>query len=201
MTKISNKSNVIKYIVKIAILSALAAVIMFFEFPLPFAPSFYELNFSEVIVLIGGFALGPVAGVFIELFKVLIVLLFKGTTTVFVGEAANFIVGCAFVVPAALIYKYRKKISGAVIGMIVGTVVMACAGAFINYYVLIPTYSEVYGMPLDSIIAAGSAVNKYVTNLKTLIMWAVVPFNLLKGVASSAITALLYKRVSPILHK
>ena len=99
----------INMIAKIAVMGALAGALMFFEFPLPFLPPFYKIDFSEVAVLISGFALGPLAAVLVEFIKIVVHLLIKGTTTLFVGELANFLIGCSFVVPAALIYKYHKN--------------------------------------------------------------------------------------------
>ncbi|MBQ3127124.1 MAG: ECF transporter S component [Clostridia bacterium] len=196
-----NHSAAIKYIAKIGVLSAVAAILMLFEFPLWFAPGFYKLDLSETVILIGGFALGPVAGVLIELLKNLLNLLLNGTTTAFVGEFANFVTGCVFVVPAALIYRHRKSLISAIVGMIVGSLSLAVVGSLLNYFVLIPTYVEMYKMPLDAIIAMAGEVNGAVTDLKSMIVFAVAPFNLLKGVICSILASLLYKRVSGILHK
>lgn len=190
----------LKYIVKIGILSAVAAVLMLFELPLWFAPPFYKLDFSEIPILIGSFALGPLAGVIMELLKNLLNLLMNGTTTAFVGEFANFVTGCAFVLPAALIYKHKKSLKNALIGLAVGTLSLVLVGAAMNYYILVPTFSELYHLPLENIVAMGTAVNASISDLKTLIIFAVMPFNLLKSVACSAVTLLLYKRVSKILH-
>ncbi len=195
------RSAAIKYIAKVAVLSAAAALLMLFEFPLWFAPGFYKLDLSETIILIGGFALGPVAGVVIELLKNLLNLLLNGTSTAFVGEFANFVTGCVFVVPAALIYRHKKSLKSAIIGMAVGAVSLAIVGGFLNYFVLVPTYVEMYKMPLDAIIAMASEVNGAVTDLKSMIAFAVVPFNLAKGVICSILATLLYKRVSGILHR
>lgn len=196
-----NHSAAIKYIVKIAVLASVAVLLMMFEFPLWFAPGFYKLDLSETIILIGGFALGPVAGMLIELLKNLLNLLLDGTTTAFVGELANFVTGCVFVVPAALIYRHKKSLKSAILGMAIGTVSLAIVGSLLNYFVLIPTYVEMYKMPLDAILAAASAVNSAVTDLKSMIVFAVAPFNLLKGIICSVLAALLYKRVSGILHR
>ncbi len=190
----------LKYIVKIGILSAVAAVLMLFELPLWFAPPFYKLDFSEIPILIGSFALGPGAGIIMELLKNLLNLLMDGTTTAFVGEFANFVTGCAFVLPAALIYKHKKSLKSALIGLAVGTLSLVLVGAAMNYYVLVPTFSELYHLPLENIVAMGTAVNASISDLKTLIIFAVMPFNLLKSVACSIVTLLLYKRVSKILH-
>lgn len=195
------KKNKLNYIAKVAVLSAIAAVLMLLEFPLPFAPPFYKLNFSEIAVLIAGFALGPLAGVLTELIKIILNLLFNWTDTAFVGELSNFLMGVAFVLPASLIYKHRKTLGGAVIGMAAGTVSLAIVSALANYYLMIPAYIRFMGFSMDTIIQMGTQVNPGITDLWTLILFATVPFNLVKGVLSSLLTALIYKRVSPILHK
>lgn len=194
------KKGRVEYITKISVLAVISALLMLLEFPLPFAPAFYELDLSEIAVLISGFALGPVAGVLTELIKVLLNLLMNGTATAFVGEISNFVIGVSFVLPASLIYKYRKNFSGALIGMLIGTLCLTVIGAFINYYVLVPAYSRFF-MPMEKIIAMGTAVNSNIDGLKTLVLFATVPFNFFKGVICSVVTALVYKRVSPILHK
>lgn len=196
----TSASNKIHYVVKIAILSALAAIIMLFEFPLPFAPGFYKLDLSEVVILMGGFAMGPIAAVLIELLKNLINILLNGTATAFVGEFANFLIGCALVVPASIIYKYKKSFKGAIISLVIGTLTLALVGSLTNYFVLIPAYSEFYHMELDKIVSAGTSVNPLVSDLKTLIVFAVAPFNLVKGLLCSLLNLLLYKRVSKPLH-
>jgi len=196
----SNTSNKTRKLVEIGMLGAIATVLMLFEFPLPFiAPPFYELDFSEVPVLVGAFALGPMAGATIELIKILINLLINGTVTAFVGEIGNYILGCSFIIPAALIYKKHKSKKNAVVAMIVGTVVMTVFGCFLNAYVLLPTYAAAFGMPIDAIIGMGSAINGNITNVMTFVILAVAPFNILKGIVVSVITLLIYKHISPIL--
>jgi riboflavin transporter FmnP len=192
----------LRYITKIGILSALAFVLMLFEFPLPFlAPSFYELNFSDVVALIGSFALGPVAGVLIEAVKIVLNIIVTGSDTAFVGEFSNFVMGCAFVLPASILYRHRKTLRMAVVGMLVGTLVLALVSGLLNYFVMIPMYSNLYGAPIDAIVGMGAKINPAIGNLWTLVLLAVVPFNLLKGVACAILTFLLYKRVSFLLHK
>ena len=181
-------------------LGAIATILMLFEFPLPFiAPPFYEMDLSEVPVLVGAFALGPMAGATIELIKVLLNLLINGTATAFVGEIANYIIGCAFIIPAAFIYKKRKSKKNALIGMAVGTNTMAILGCFINAYVLLPTYASAFGMPIDTIIGMGSAINANINDIMTFVIIAVAPFNIIKGIVVSLVTMLIYKHISPIL--
>ncbi|QSX04738.1 ECF transporter S component [Sedimentibacter sp. zth1] len=194
------KAN-IKTLAKIGVLAALAGVIMLLEFPFPFAPTFYKFDFSEIPVLVGAFALGPIAGMIIELIKMLLNFVLNGTVTAGVGEVSNFFIGCALVMPAAIIYKKHKTFKGAIIGLVTGILTLTIVGAILNYAVLLPVYSRVYGAPLQSFVDMGHAINKYIVDLKTLVLYAVVPFNLLKGIIVSTITLLIYKKISPILHK
>lgn len=99
----------IRMMTQMGMLSALATVLMLIDIPIPFiAPSFYKMDISELPVLIGTFAMGPVAGMLIELVKILLHLIIRGTQTAFVGEIANYVIGCAFLIPAGLIYKKKK---------------------------------------------------------------------------------------------
>lgn len=189
------------YISYSAIFACMAGVLMVFDLPLFFAPGFYKLDISELPVLICTFYLGPVAGVITELLKVMVKLLIKGTSTAFVGDFANFVVGCSFVLPASLVYHAKPGKKSALIGMAVGTLTMTAFGSMFNGIYLIPKFAELYGMPLEAIVAMGTKVNASITSVTTLVVFAVVPFNLLKGVAVSALTFLLYKRISPLLHK
>ena len=182
-----------------ALCAALGAVLMLFDIPLFFAPSFYKLDFSEVPVLICGFALGPVAGVVCEFLKVLLKLLIKGTTTAFVGDFSSFVIGCALVLPATVLYRYKKTKKRALIGLITGSLVMTVFGSLFNTFYLIPQYARLFHMPLDTIVAAGTAVNPYINSVTTLVLFAVVPFNLVKSVIVSALTMFLYKFLKNIL--
>ncbi len=188
------------YSAYVAIFSAMAGVLMLLEIPLFFAPSFYKIDLSELPVLICTFYLGPVAGVITEFFKVLIKLLLKGTSTAFVGDFANFAVGCAFVLPASVIYHAKASKKSALIGLIAGTLSMTVFGSAFNALYLIPKYAEMF-MPLEAIIGMGTKVNSAITSVGTLVLYAVVPFNLVKGALVSLLTYLLYKRVSPIMHR
>ena len=188
-----------KQVVLMGMFGALAAVLMLFEVPLPFiAPSFYGLDISEVPVLVGTFAMGPVAGIVIEAVKILVKLLLKPSTTGFVGEFANFVIGCSLVVPAGLIYRRHKTKGSAVLAMAVGTILMPIAGAVLNALVMIPFYSHF--MPLENILAAGAAIQPAVSSVWGLAIFCVAPFNLLKGAIVSLLTALVYKRISSLIH-
>ncbi|MCI9127149.1 MAG: ECF transporter S component [Eubacterium sp.] len=194
------KLFVTRNLVLMAIFAALAAVLMLLEFPLPFiAPSFYEIDLSEIPVLIGSFIMGPVAGVIIEAVKILLMLLIRGTDTAYVGELANFIIGCCFIVPASVIYKKNKTKKCAIIGIATGTLLMAMAGVIINYTVLIPFYVKAFGMPLDLILDMGAKINPLISNKLSFVLICVAPFNIVKGIVDSLITALIYKRISTFI--
>lgn len=204
-TQVMNNANVkartgVRTIVQAGMLGAIAVVLMLFEIPLPFAPSFYEIDFSEVPVMIGTFAIGPVAGTAIELVKILLNFIINGTTTAGVGEVANFLIGCALVVPAGIIYRRKRTRTGAIIGMAVGTVFMTLIGCLLNAYVLLPVYATAFQMPIDALVAMGTAVNGSIDSLFTFVAFAVAPFNLLKGVLVSLIVFLIYKKISPVFR-
>ena len=190
----------VRTLAQIAMLGAVATVLMLFEFPIPFiAPPFYEMDFSEVPVLVGAFAMGPVAGIAIEAIKILLNFVINGTITAGVGELANFIFGCAFLLPAALIYRRNKTRKNAIIGMAVGTVVMTVAACIMNALVLLPAYGAAFGMPVDAFVQMGTSINKAIDSLFTFAVLAVGPFNLIKGIAVSVIVLLIYKRIRMIL--
>ena len=187
---------------QIAMLGAVAGVLMNLEVPLPFlAPSFYQLDFSEIPVLVGSFAMGSVAGILIELVKILVHLVTKGTSTAGVGDVANFLMGCAFVVPAGLLYRYHsvKSRTHAVVGMIAGTIITSVVACFLNAFVLLPAYGKAFGMPVEAFIEMGSAVHGAVNNLLTFAVMIVLPFNLVKYTITSIIVFLIYKRIRVVL--
>ena len=189
------------YISYTAVFSCMAGALMLLEIPIFFIPSFYKIDLSELPILICTFYLGPVAGVVSELLKILLKLLIKGTTTAFVGDYANFVIGCTFVLPASIVYHAKPGKRSALIGMIAGTLCMTVFGSAFNAWYLLPKYSEMYSWPLDQIIAAGTKLNSNIKDIGSFVFFAVVPFNLIKGAVDSALTFLLYKRISPLLHK
>lgn len=183
----------------IGVFSAIAFILFLLEFPVPFAPPFYKLDFSELPALVGTFAFGPVAGVMIEFCKVVLKLLFKGTTTAFVGDLANFVIGCSFILPASLIYLFKKSKRNAIIGCAVGTLIITLFGTTFNAVYLLSAFAKLYGMPMDDIIGMGTAINEKINSVTSLVILCVAPLNLIKGAAISTITMLVYKKLSPVL--
>ncbi len=183
----------------IGILCAMATVLMIFDFPLWFIPSFYKLDFSEIPVLIGAYAFGPATGVIMEFLKILLKLLIKGTSTAFVGELANFVVGCSFIIPAATVYAFKKTKKNAIVSCIAGTLILVVFAAVFNALYLIPAFTKF--MSLDSILAKGAEKNSLVNrdSMTSFVIFAVAPLNLIKGVAVSVVTMLIYKPLSKFM--
>ena len=191
-----------KRITIIAVCGAIATVLHMLDFPLLFlAPSFYKLDFSELPVLLCGFYLGPAAAVTCEVLKIVLKLLLQGTSTAFVGDFANFTVGCSMVLPAVIIYHVYKTKRSAIVGLSVGTLCLTVFGSAFNAIYLLPKFAQLYGMPLESIIAMGTKIHPAISNISTFVLMAVAPLNLIKGVAVSILTMLLYKKVAKPLFQ
>lgn len=198
--KFSSEKTKVSKLVIMAMMSAIAVVLMYFEFPVTLiAPSFYEMDLSEVPVMIGAFLLGPCAGVIIEAVKIILKICIKGTSTAFVGDFANFLLGCMLVVPASVVYHFKKTKKNALAGLVTGGIILIISGVFLNAFYLLPKYSELYGMPIEAFVAAGHAVNSGINSVMTLVVLAVAPFNFIKAFIVGLITMILYKYLSRLL--
>jgi riboflavin transporter FmnP len=177
----------------IGIFGALAFVLMLLSINIV-GP--YKLDFSEIPVMIGAFAYGPVVGTTIEAIKIFLDILLGGESdTAYVGEFANLLIGLSFVIPSSIIYIRHKTKKQAIIGLAVGTFTMIVVGVLLNIYVLLPLYAELYfGYSLTDLLAAYGF-----DDLFTFILVATIPFNLLKGTANSILVLLIYKRISSVL--
>ena len=178
---------------RIAILAAAASILFLIEIPIV---AFYKLDLSNIPVLLGAFSMGPVPGLVILAIKSAIGLLHSSSAGV--GELADFVMGAALVVPSAVIYHRNKSRKNAIIGMAVGTVCMVVAGVLMNKWVMLPFYMGAFHMDMDGIIKAAKVAA--VDSEWKLLLLVTGPFNLLKGVVLSIVTALIYKPLSPILH-
>jgi len=188
----------IRRITVTGILSGVATVLMMMSFSVPFMPAFIKLDISELPALLAAFAFGPVEGVMVCLIKNIINALFS--TTGGVGELSNFILGCSFVVPAGILYKYGKNRKFALVGSAVGAAAMAIASLPINYYVMYPTYMAVMGFELNAIIGAYQAIYSGVNGLFACLALFNVPFTFFKGTIDVILTFIIYKRLSGLLH-
>ena len=194
----SKKFN-INYLTKVAMLTAIAVVLMYLELPLPIFPAFLKIDISDLPALLGGFALGPLAAVIIQLLKNIIHFIVKNDGTGGIGNLANFLVGCALAVPAAIIYFRNKKLKFAIIGMVVGVFCIVAVAALANYFLLWPLYVKLIGF--DALVGMSSEANDKINSVGTYILYAVVPFNAIKGIIVCVITGFIYKPLSKILHK
>ncbi len=179
----------------VAVLAAVASVLYMIEIPVVL---FYKLDVSNLPVLLGTFAMGPLPGTLILLIKALLGLLHSSSQGV--GELADFLMGFAMLLPASLVYRRHKTRVGAVIGMAVGTVAATIAGVLTNLYIMIPFYGVAFGMPMEAIIGMGQAILPAVDSAWKFVLLITAPFNLLKWVVISVLTGLIYKPLSPILH-
>lgn len=181
-------------------MGAVSTVLMMLNFSLPFVPGFLKFDISELPALFAGFFLGPVSGCSVIVVKVLLKLLFQGSDTAYVGEAMNIMGSVCFVLPASLIYRWKHTKKGAVIAMTVSSVLVSIAFIFINAYIAFPLYSKLYGMPMEVIVGMGSAINPMITDVPTLMLFSVFPFNLFKHGVTSFVTYLIYKKAGNTLR-
>ncbi len=199
MKKVKSSKHRTRNMVRVGILTAISVLLMYIDFPIPFvAPNFMTIDISDVPSLIAGYAMGPLSGVLVTLLKNLLILVVKGTKTGFVGELSNFIVGSTFVLISSLIYRQHKTYKTAVVSLIFGVLGMTAVASLSNYFVVYPLYAKVM-IPMEAIIEMGQAITDKVVDLKSMILFTVVPFNLIKGSLNALVTMFLYKPISPIL--
>lgn len=203
LTKRKNKElTKVNTMVKIGLLSALAGILMLvFKFPLPFAPAFMTVDFGDVPSLVAGFALGPVAGIITVVIKNLINIMFNGTMTAFVGELSNVIVGASFVGISAMVYKRHRTRKNAIIGLILGLLAMTLIATISNYFLVFPLYAKAFGIPIQALVDMTAKVNSNVSTFEGVMLFAVVPFNIVKGILGSLVTIFIYKYISNIFKK
>lgn len=190
------KNSKIRTIAMAAIMGAIAFVLQFFSFGIPFFSPFANFDFSALPEIIGGFILGPIGAIEIIIIKLALILAFKGTSSMFTGEIQNFILSCAYVLPAILYYRKHRTKKGAMIGLCIGTVTSVVIAIFTNLYLIFPAYIYLYKMTWESIISICNAVNPFIHNKLTFVLWSVIPFNAVSRIVTSVITFFLYKRIS-----
>jgi riboflavin transporter FmnP len=181
--------------IKVSLLSVIALILMVLQIGIPVFPGFLKIDLSDLPAMIAGFAFGPLAGVLVELLKNILHLM--RTTSGGVGELANFLVGSAFVAPAAIVYLKNKTKKGAIIGLVVGTLGMVIMGVLANKFIILPFYAKI--MPLQAIIDMSAMANPSIVDINSLILFGIAPFNLLKGMLVSVVTILIYKYVHRLL--
>ncbi|MBQ9345923.1 MAG: ECF transporter S component [Oscillibacter sp.] len=185
-----------------AMLSAVAFLLMFIEFPIPaLIPSFVKMDVSDLPELLAAFSLGPVYGVAVTLVKNLLHILFKGTSSAYVGELCNFTLGAVFSLTAGYLYRWKKTRTGALIGSVAGAALMALASVPLNYFVVYPAYVVCYGLPMDAIIGMYQAILPSADSLIKCLAIFNLPFTFVKGMLDVGLCFLIYKPLSPLLHR
>ena len=188
-------------LVKISILSAIGYILMFISVPLPMLfPEFLKVDISDLPALLGGIALGPMAGVTIAFFKNLLQFITGMSTTGGVGEFANFLIGGSFVFTVSYIYSKKRDVLGVIIGLIIGMIIMTIVGCIANYFIILPFYSTI-GFSIDAVVEAGATINPAIHDKLTFIIWVIAPFNILKSGIMSLLTLPMYKRTEKILNR
>ncbi len=188
-----------------AMLTAVAAVLQFVEFSIPLVPAFIKLDISDLPALLGTFSLGPVYGVAIQLVKNLLHLPFGSSAGV--GELSNFILGAVFVFVAGIIYKHSKSRKSALVGSVAGAAAMALVSVVTNYFIVYPAYVMLYNLPLEAIVSMYEEILGSVSHVPTenallnCLLVFNVPFTLVKGLLDTALCFLIYKPLSPLLHR
>ena len=199
-TRAANRSRTHKLTIS-AMLSGVAFLLMFIEFPIPaLIPSFVKLDVSDLPELLAAFSLGPVYGIVVTFLKNLLFSVLHGTSSAYVGELFNFVMGALFVGVAGLIYKRNKTRKGAIVGALLGALVMAVVSVPYNYFIVYPAYVVMYHLPLDAIIGMYQAINPNVNGLLACLLVFNLPFTFVKGALDAALCFLVYKPLSPILH-
>lgn len=198
---VSRKKNATATMIKISLLGAISFVLMAMDFAIPIFPSFLKFDLSDLPSLIGGFALGPVAAIIIQFIKNVLKMAIMGSSTGGVGELSNFLIGASFAGVASMFYQHHKGIKSAIFACVCGTITMSILGIASNYFVMLPLYATLFKMPMETIVAMGSKINPAIVDKFTLVIYSILPFNLLKGSVISLLTMLIYKKLSPILKK
>lgn len=195
------KKTTLRHMTVAGLFGAIAFVLMFFNFSIPVISPFAEFDLSALPELIGGYVLGPLGAIYITTIKLLLKLLFQGTSSMFTGEVQNFILSLSYVLPAILYYRKHKTKKGAVIGLVIGSIVSIVMAVLTNLYLIFPAYIKLYGMNWDGIIEICTAANPMITNIPTFVAFSVIPFNVILRLVSSVITVLVYKKISVPLKK
>ena len=195
------KKTTLRHMTVAGLFGAIAFVLMFFSFGVPILSPFAEFDLSALPELIGGYVLGPLGAVYITTIKLLLKLLFQGTSSMFTGEVQNFILSLSYVLPAILYYRKHKTKKGAVIGLVIGSIVSVVMAVLTNLYLIFPAYIKLYGMNWNGIIEICTAANPMITNIPTFVAFSVIPFNVISRGVSSIIAVLVYKKISVPLKK
>lgn len=198
--ELENSRMKVKKIAFIGLMGAVSAVLMLLRFPIPFMPPFLSFDLSGVMEMMGGLMFGPLEALCIIVVKILLQLVMQGSMSLGTGELQNFILSSAYVLPAVLIHHRKKTKKSAIVGMAVSSIIVAVVAVITNLYLIIPFYVKLFGMSMDDIISMCSAVNPAMKDTMSLVIFGLVPFNLIKYGATSVVTFIIYKRLSGVIR-
>ena len=184
-----------------AMMGAVSFVLMYFSFSVPVLSPFAQFDFSTLPELLGGFILGPAGAIEIISVKILLKLIFKGTTSLFTGEVQKFLLSAAYVLPAVLYYQRRRTKKGAALGLVFGSVCGIVTAILTNVFLIFPAFMFLYGMDWGQIVDMCTAVNPWITSVPTMVAFSIIPFNILSFSATSVLAMLTYKKISVPLKK
>ena len=184
-----------------AMMGAVSFVLMYFSFSVPVLSPFAEFASSALPELIGGFILGPLGAIEITTVKLILKVIFKGSSSMMTGEVQNFLLSISYVVPAVLYYRSHRTKKGAIVGLVIGSVTSIIVAIVTNIYLIFPVYIKLYGMNWEAIIDMFSAVNPWIKDIPTAIAFSIVPFNVISRTVISFVTILVYKKISVPLKK
>ena len=187
----------VRVIAQVGILAAISYLLRFFEVPLPIFPPFLRIDLSDVVAVFGGISMGPVVGFIIVVIKNLLQAL-TGSSTGGVGEFANILIAGPYVLMICIFCKKVKSYKNVLIGAVIGTIAMAIVGSVVNYFIMFPLYSKVM-IPMEVIIAMGTALNPKVTDLFSFMIWLIIPFNIVKGAIMTVVILPLFKKMEKLL--
>lgn len=195
------KNTKVRRLTLAAMMGAVAFVLLSINFSVPVLSPFAELDIAALPELIGGFILGPLGVLEIIGVKLVLKLFIVGTESMYTGEIQNFLLSIAYVMPAVLYYRKHRSKKGAVIGMVIGCLCKVVVGIFTNLYLIFPFYINLYGMNWEGIVEICSAVNPWIKDVPTMVVFSIVPFNIVSTALSSFLAILLYKKISIPLKK
>ncbi len=195
------KKNSVRRLAMAAMMGAVAFVLMYFSISVPVLSPFAELELAALPELIGGFILGPVGAIEIISLKLLLKIVFKGSSSMLSGELQNFILSICYVLPAVIYYRKHRTKKAAIIGLVLGSVLSIIMAVITNLYMILPFYIRLYGMDWDGIVAMCSAANPWIKDVPTMVAFSIIPFNIVSRTLLSVLTILLYKKISIPLKK
>lgn len=197
----NNRVLTTRNLVQIALLGCIAALLMMVVFPLPFAPAFMEVDISDTPIMLASMTMGPLAGMVTASIKILIKLLLRPTSTMFIGELSNLLLSFVNAITVGLIYKYMHNRRGAIIAVLTTIITMSAVAVLSNAFVIFPLYAKYLNIDIIGLIDSTSKINPWVLDYKGLMLYAILPFNLVKQALVAFASIVILKYLEPLINK